>query len=353
VLPYLGWVDLSFLSLQKRGVFVGDCAQPEHLPDLLAEARPYGSGPSFTVSGLHGYHHSLSDQEVQTLDVAAAGVALQQCVSDSVNDGMLRVLNVTLGPGRFWADSRKAPEIPEVRDWVRVLSQRFPTLWFFTDPDSAAWIYACLRPDCVEGDSIRYDRGALHDLFAVSVSAAVGALSEAGSDPSRTESLIAQGTFYKSVWVFDWETADVVHRIVRQLDTAIGQLEATDFRRTIEGRRSLLVQSIKEKLLQSYNDGQVHTCAFGPHDGLWFHVVTFPCGIQKARRCFLENYTNYLSFLQSSAEPKHGLNPFFGGKLFCQVVVCTEGPYEFKIAIALWDMESSRALQLPKVFACD
>lgn len=358
LLPYLSFVgmgtgDLFFLQTWVQNLLM-DRTPPDHLPDLLpTEARAYGSGPSFTVSGLHGYQHLLSDQEVQTLDAGPAAAVLQQCVSDSVKDGVLRLFHAVLGTGRFWADARKAPLIPEVGEWVRSLSRRFPTLWFFTDPDSAAWIYACLRPGSVEGDSVRYDRGTFLDLFALSASAAVSALSEAGCDPNRTESLIAQGAFYKSVWLYDWERADVEHRIIRQLDAAIGQLEATELRHTIEELRFLLAQSIKEKLLQSYNDGQVHTCAFGPHNGVWFHLVTFPCGIQKARQCFLQNYTNYLSFLQSSAAPKNGLNPFFGGKLFCQVVVCTESPYEFKIAIALWDLESSRVLQLPISFARD
>ena len=235
-----------------------------------------------------------------------------------------------------------------------MLSERFPMLWFFTDPDCAQLVYGCLRPDHVKADTVDVDLSSLLDLFAVSAPAAIAALSEAGSDPNRMESLVAQGAGNKSLWVRAWEATDVEHRIIRQLDAAIGEVEARDLRRIVDEPKSLVAQHIKEKLAESYNDGQVHNGAFGPIDGVSFDVLTFPCGTEKAQRYFVQNYGSYASHLESSAKDWFGKQLLlFGAKVLCQIVVCSKCPYEFVIAIALWDLQSSRALQLPPIFGGD
>ena len=311
--------------------------------DLVKRAPAFGSGTPFTISGVVGRHYSITDEQIDKSDTASAIALLRQCIFDSVNTGILHHFHVTVGIGRFTADPRPAAQIPEVVKWMRDLNEQFPALWFFLDPDSIGWVYHCLMPDCLVDGGVLMKPDRYLQLCKSSTQAAVDQL-RGGCRGSRLERLLQQAVFYRRV-----SAANGFASIKATLQLQFASFLAQDdvpgqlLGRLDEGIRAFIPNLLEDKMVASYNDGQVHGPALTfpeKEGGLYFAISFFPCGSTAAKEAYdrAGGYAKSLSGMRSTALGK--IESLRGGvDLIAHLVVCHEAhrAFSFHLSFQRWN----------------
>jgi hypothetical protein len=334
-----------------------DAAPVASPDDLLRSVPEYGSGSPFTTSGLVGRNYDISDMEIETCDTAGAEAVLQKSVLDSIETGWLHHFRPTIGLGRYTLDPRPAPHIPEAAEWVRALDRKFPALWFFLDPDSITWVYPCLVPESWDGQNMAFRPVPYLKTCTRSVAAGASQLHQRDCRGIRLERLLHQAAIYKDI-AAKAGFITIEQCVTKGLESFLAQSDISSemLERFSRYALGIVPQAVKEKMVTSYNDGQVHGTAMSfPEGGRRFHLaISFsPCNAVAAREAYDRIGGYEKSLMEMRNDPMVKIYDQIEGDrvdLLAHLVVCHESYLNFSFHLSFMFSGHSGLTALAPVF---